>query len=125
TFHQRCDAIAAAGPTFDARSERNIRTLLLDVQPLCRESLRRIRATGADARVISGTRTYEEQAALYRQGRNGNPGKKVTNADAGESWHNFGRAWDIGIFEGKNYLGESPKYTTVAKAGKIPGVEWG
>ncbi|MEO8506247.1 MAG: hypothetical protein ABI593_01300 [Betaproteobacteria bacterium] len=38
------------------------------------------------------------QDAPYRQGRLGNPGPRVTNARDGQSNHNFGIAWDIGIF---------------------------
>lgn len=55
----------------------------------------------------SGLRTYEEQNALYAQGRTA-PGNKVTNAKGGFSNHNFGIAFDIGIFEGAKYLGDSP-----------------
>jgi peptidoglycan L-alanyl-D-glutamate endopeptidase CwlK len=124
-FHDQCDQIAGQIGTFDARSEVNIRTLMTQVQPLCRESLRRIRNSGLDARVISGTRTYAEQTALFRQGRFGNPGNIVTNAKAGQSWHNFGRAWDIGIFRNGAYLADGPEYAQAAAAGKIPGVEWG
>ena len=124
-FHAKCDTIAAQTGTFDARTEKNIRTLMTEVQALCRASLARIRASGLDARVISGTRTYAEQNALYRQGRFGNSGLRVTNAKAGQSWHNFGRAWDIGIFENGKYLTDGPEYAQAAPFGKIPGVQWG
>jgi len=40
-------------------------------------------------------RTLAEQEALYAQGRNGKPGKVVTNAKAGWSYHNYGLAVDI------------------------------
>jgi len=40
-------------------------------------------------------RTYAEQDALYAQGRHGNKGKIVTNAKGGQSFHNFGLAFDI------------------------------
>lgn len=123
-FHDRCDQIAAQTAAFDARSEANIRTLIIEVQALCRQSLARIR-TKFDARIISGTRTYAEQTAIYRQGRFGNAGPVVSNAKAGQSWHNFGRAWDIGIFEGGKYLGDGAQYGQAAALGKIPGVEWG
>lgn len=40
--------------------------------------------------------------------------------------HNFGIAWDIGIFKGKEYFGDHPLY---AKVGKLytqtPGITWG
>lgn len=39
-------------------------------------------------------RTIAEQDALYAQGRT-KPGKKVTNAKGGQSYHNYGLAIDI------------------------------
>ena len=51
--------------------------------------------------------------------------KEVTGADAGHSNHNFEIAFDIGVFEGKHYLGESPIYKAVAVLGKQLGLSWG
>ena len=51
--------------------------------------------------------------------------KNVTGADAGHSNHNFQIAFDIGVFDGKNYLGESPLYKAVAVLGKQLGLSWG
>jgi len=48
---------------------------------------------GITIRVIQGLRTWAEQDALYAQGRT-TPGKIVTNAKGGESWHNLGVACD-------------------------------
>ena len=79
---------------------------------------------GLDVRIISGLRTFEEQDALYAQGRTAK-GKIVTNARAGYSNHNFGTAFDIGIFDEKKYLGESPKYKELGEAGKSLGLVWG
>lgn len=45
-------------------------------------------------RVTQGLRTWSEQDKLYAQGRT-QPGKIVTNAPGGSSWHNFGLAVDI------------------------------
>lgn len=39
-------------------------------------------------------RTFEEQNALYKQGR-GAKGKIVTNAKGGDSYHNYGLAIDV------------------------------
>lgn len=47
-------------------------------------------------RVVQGLRTIEEQNALYAQGRT-KPGKKVTNAKGGSSFHNYGLAIDFAI----------------------------
>ena len=46
-------------------------------------------------RVTQGLRDWNEQNALYAQGRDGNPGPIVTNAPAGYSWHNYGLAVDV------------------------------
>lgn len=46
-------------------------------------------------------RTFKEQDALYTQGRTA-PGKKVTNAKAGQSFHNYGLALDIVLLYDKN-----------------------
>src|SRR3954451_18499742 len=63
--------IATRCGTFDSRSELNIRTLHPSAQQLARALLKSLKGVGVDARVISGTRTYAEQDALYRVGRGG------------------------------------------------------
>lgn len=124
-FDRQCLAIAANEGTFDQRTERNIASLQLVAQKLARRSIAALRSAGHDARVISGTRTYAEQDALFRQGRFGNPGHRVTNARGGQSWHNFGLAWDIGLFDGGKYLTSDTKYRAVAPVAKVAGLEWG
>jgi peptidoglycan L-alanyl-D-glutamate endopeptidase CwlK len=124
-FAARAKAIADAEGRFDSRSEQNIQSLRTDAQAAARQSLKAIRTAGFDARIISGTRTYPEQAALFKQGRFGNPGAIVTKARAGQSWHNFGLAWDIGLFQGGAYLKNDGPYITCGPHGKVTGVEWG
>jgi len=58
---------------------------------------------GLDYKIICGTRTWEQQEALYAKGRT-TPGPKVTNAKPGSSMHNFGLAVDCGVFKGKVYM---------------------
>jgi len=108
----------------DARSEGHIATLLPEVRPLARALVHKAAAMGIQIRIISGFRTYEAQAALYAQGRT-SPGRVVTNARPGYSNHNFGIAFDVGVFEGSRYLGESPKYKAVGAMGMDIGLEWG
>lgn len=45
-------------------------------------------------RVVQGLRTMGEQTVLYDQGRT-TPGKIVTNARPGTSWHQYGLAVDL------------------------------
>lgn len=76
--------------------------------PSVRDELRKIIAecdsalTGrAKIRISQGLRTLDEQAKLYAIGRTVK-GKKVTNAAAGQSIHNYGLAVDIClIIDGK------------------------
>ena len=108
----------------DARSEKNIATLLPQVQPMARALVQKAAAAGITIRILSCLRTYEEQDALYAQGRTA-PGNVVTNARGGYSNHNFGIAFDVGVFEGTRYLGDSPKYKAVGALGTDLGLEWG
>lgn len=114
---------AAISPV-DERSEKLIATLLPELRPMARALVQKAAGAGITIRVISGLRSYEEQAALYAQGRTA-PGTIVTNARAGYSNHNFGIAFDIGVFEGNRYLPESPKYKAVGVLGQDLGLEWG
>ena len=113
-----------ASPPLDRRSETNIATLKSWVQPVARQFIQALRGRGIDARVISGTRSYDEQNALYAQGRT-TPGRIVTNARGGYSNHNFGIAFDIGIFDNGRYLPQSPLYAEAGPIGKSFGLSWG
>jgi len=108
----------------DSRSEKVIATLLPEAQPLARALVQKASAVGITIKIISGMRTYAEQDALYAQGRTA-PGDIVTNARGGYSNHNFGIAFDVGVFEGSKYLRDSPKYKAVGVLGVDLGLEWG
>lgn len=119
---------------FSERTKRNLEGLngrFLDVlQPFLHEATRLAAARGLTLEVISGLRTWEEQEALYAQGRT-KPGPRVTNARPGSSWHNFGLAVDLGLFDGKTYVdGADPAraervYREIAEIGREYGLEWG
>jgi peptidoglycan LD-endopeptidase CwlK len=129
-FEDETDRIADEQGRFDLRSEKNIVTLHPQAQLLARRFMAAVRTNsqlsgaGAVAKIISGTRTYKEQAALFALGRT-RPGKIVTNASAGRSNHNFGIAWDVGLFKGNDYLQEAPLYDAVGAIGRGLGLEWG
>jgi peptidoglycan L-alanyl-D-glutamate endopeptidase CwlK len=109
---------------FDARSEKNIKTLVPKAQEKAREFLQAVRDAGINAKIIDGSRTYKEQDALFAIGRT-KPGHIVTKARGGFSNHNFGIAWDIGIFEGAKFITESALYDKAGSIGKGQGLEWG
>jgi peptidoglycan L-alanyl-D-glutamate endopeptidase CwlK len=81
--------------------------------------------------VTQGVRTSEEQDKLYARGRTAPPiGKQfiVTNARGGQSWHNFGLAFDIVVLDamGKSEWDVShPGWAKAAQLGKSVGLEWG
>jgi peptidoglycan L-alanyl-D-glutamate endopeptidase CwlK len=108
----------------DERSVKNIATLLPEAQPYARALVYEARAAGIDIKVISGTRSYQEQDELYAQGRT-KPGPIVTNARAGQSYHNFGLAFDAGVFRNGEYIEECPEYAALGALGKRIGLEWG
>jgi peptidoglycan L-alanyl-D-glutamate endopeptidase CwlK len=108
----------------DSRSEKAIATLLPEVRPVARALVQKAAAGGVTIKILCGLRTYEEQEALYAQGRTA-PGNIVTNSRGGFSNHNFGIAFDVGVFEGNKYMPESPKYKAVGVLGADLGLEWG
>jgi peptidoglycan L-alanyl-D-glutamate endopeptidase CwlK len=60
-------------------------------------------------RIVQGLRTIEEQNDLYAQGRT-KPGKVVTNAKGGSSYHNYGLAIDFAfLVDGKEISWDTSK----------------
>jgi peptidoglycan L-alanyl-D-glutamate endopeptidase CwlK len=119
---------------FDDRTESNIKTLIPAAQKKAREFMKAASEFPLTCRVISGTRTYAEQDALYKIGRTVQKDHPtVTGAKGGQSNHNFGIAWDVGIFDGKTYYagGKNKKqekaYVELSKIikDKVKGLEWG
>ena len=108
----------------DTRSEKVIATLLPPVQKLARALIQKSADNGIRIKIISGMRTFEEQEELYAKGRTV-PGNIVTKARGGYSNHNFGIAFDVGVFEGSSYLADSPKYKAVGVLGMELGLDWG
>ena len=82
------------------------------------------RSAGWWVKVICGTRTYAEQEELYAKGRT-EPGSIVTNARSGYSMHNFGLAFDIGVFDGTKYVSDGLGYKAAGMIGRDLGLVWG
>lgn len=125
-------AVDATG--IDVRSLRNIRTLDVMFQKQVMEFLLEAkgiaRKMGCEYVVICGTRTWAEQDALYAQGRT-KPGRIVTKAKAGRSNHNFGIAFDCGVFRGGAYMDDknprlaSDVHRACSVAARKHGLTWG
>jgi peptidoglycan L-alanyl-D-glutamate endopeptidase CwlK len=111
---------------FDPRTESNIVSLVPAAQTKARQFMNAVKGLPLTYKIISGTRTYAEQDALEKIR------SRVTKAKGGQSNHNFGIAWDVGIFEnGKYYEGNTKKedkaYVDLGNLIKanVPGIEWG
>lgn len=78
-------------------------------------------------RIAQGLRTWEEQDALYQQGRRGIKGeKKVTNAKPGSSYHQYGLAIDFVIAYDKDNNGafEEVSWDTARDFDKDGIIDW-
>ena len=104
---------------------REIDHLQPAVARMCREFIFLCAEAGIDVIITATRRTMEEQAALYAQGRT-KSGPRVTNAAPGQSWHNWGCAFDFVPI--KNGKADWNNIMTFGKCGKIAesvGLEWG
>lgn len=106
-------------------NSRKIDDLLPVVQDKVRKFLELCHENDIDILITSTFRDNESQNALYAQGRTA-PGKIVTNAKAGESWHNHRCAIDVvPLRNGKPVWSEKDSvWQTVGELGKRAGLEW-
>lgn len=127
----------------DGRSLTSILTLALPMQEKACQIIEALHLwrKGVVAKVVSGTRTYAEQDALYAQGRRYVPSAAitwhvvdpkliVTHAQGGESNHNFAIAIDIAIWRNCVLLEKTKDDHVYKEAGEyvmsvVKGIEWG
>jgi peptidoglycan L-alanyl-D-glutamate endopeptidase CwlK len=89
--------------------------------------VRSCREAGVRIRVTEGLRTWAEQDALYACGRT-KPGRVVTNARGGQSFHNYGLAFDIVLLspsEAPIWDAQHPGWATAGQIGVALGLTWG
>jgi peptidoglycan LD-endopeptidase CwlK len=107
---------------------------LSQVHPILRQRVNQLIQTLGDNGLyfgaFMGLRTFEEQDALYAQGRT-TPGNQVTKARGGESLHNFGLAVDLVEDGDPNKAGiqwswaNNADYIKLGKYTAQAGLEWG
>lgn len=103
---------------------RSIDALHPKVADLCDDFIAACKKSGIDVLITSTVRTNEEQNALYAQGRT-MPGKIVTNAKAGESFHNHRLAFDFcPIVNGKAAWNDANLFTRCGVIAESVGLEW-
>lgn len=109
-------------------NSRNIQDLHPKVQVMANGMIEACNKAGFDILITSTYRDAEAQNALYAQGRT-KKGSIVTNAKAGQSWHNYRLAFDIvPLRNGKPVWGtkgaDGKLWKDIANIGKACGLEW-
>lgn len=105
-------------------NSRAIADLHPKVAALAKKFVAECKKEGIDVLITSTYRDFESQNALYAQGRT-KPGKVVTNAKAGQSYHNFRVAFDfVPIVNGKAQWNDLRTFKKCGEIGKKLGLEW-
>ncbi|MGI9141709.1 MAG: M15 family metallopeptidase [Fluviibacter sp.] len=106
-------------------NSRKIEDLHPHVASLCRKFIERCKEAGVDVLVTSTYRDHESQNALYAQGRTA-PGKIVTKAKGGQSFHNHKVAFDVvPLVNGKAIWNDEGLWRKIGQIGQEVGLEWG
>jgi peptidoglycan L-alanyl-D-glutamate endopeptidase CwlK len=107
----------------DDVSEKRLAKVHPKLAELVRAMADDLAGQGIEIRVVQGLRTWEEQKELYDQGRS-NPGKIVTNALPGHSYHQFGLAVDVVPMtpQGPDWNDQNPVWKTIVLAGQARGL---
>lgn len=94
------------------------------IRGMAQALLDKAKAEGIDLRITFGLRTFEQQQALYDQGRT-KPGNIVTKARPGQSFHNYGLAIDVAPFVNGNPDWKSTLWDRIGELGESIGFSWG
>lgn len=79
---------------------------------------------GIDVLITSTYRDNESQAAIYAQGRTA-PGRRITNAKPGQSFHNYRIAFDfVPIVNGKAIWNDVALFEHCGEVAESVGLEW-
>lgn len=105
-------------------NSRDLNELNPKVALLARNLINECRKQDIDVLIISTYRDAESQSALYAQGRT-KAGNKVTNAKAGQSFHNWRCAFDfVPIVNGKAQWNDLETFERVGIIGEKLGLTW-
>ncbi|MFA5922332.1 MAG: M15 family metallopeptidase [Methylococcaceae bacterium] len=105
-------------------NSRDIKKLHPKVAQMCNEFIAVCAAQGIIILITSTYRDIESQNALYEQGRT-TPGKKVTNAKGGQSYHNWKVAFDFcPIVNGKAQWNDTATFNRCGEIAESLGLEW-
>lgn len=105
-------------------NSRKLEDLHPKVKTLCEKFISSCEKQGIDILITSTYRDGESQNELYSQGRT-KPGKVVTNAKGGYSFHNWRVAFDFcPLVAGKPNWTDVALYTKCGEIAELVGLEW-
>lgn len=105
-------------------NSRQLSDLHPKVMKMAMEFMARCKEQGIDILITSTFRDEASQNALYAQGRT-TPGKRVTNAKFGQSYHNFRAAFDFcPIKFGKCQWEDIKLFTKCGEIAESCGLSW-
>ena len=105
-------------------NSRKLEDLHPKVADLCKQFIEKCGEAGIDVLITSTYRDNESQSAIYAQGRT-TPGSKVTNAKAGQSFHNYKIAFDFcPIVNGKAQWNDTAAFNKCGAIAESLGLEW-
>lgn len=106
------------------KNSRSLDDLRPEAKAACEKFIRQCGAESIDILITSTLRDNECQAMLYAQGRT-TPGKRVTNAMPGQSFHNYGVAFDfVPLTNGKPNWDDLKLLTRCGEIAEACGLEW-
>lgn len=106
------------------KNSRDINDLIPQVRDKCNQFVAECKKQGIDVLITSTLRDNESQNALYAQGRT-TKGSIVTNAKAGESFHNYGCAFDfVPLVNGKAVWSDLKLFERCGVIAESVGLEW-
>lgn len=105
-------------------NSRSLDELLPEVKEKVQAFIALCLLNGIDIIITSTYRDSASQTAIYNQGRT-TPGKRVTNAKAGQSYHNYRCAADFApIVNGKINWNDAAMFTKCGGYAEQCGLEW-
>lgn len=105
-------------------NSRNLDDLRVPVRKRAQAFIDACKAAGIDVLITSTYRDDESQAELYAQGRT-KPGRIVTSAKAGQSFHNYRCAFDfVPMVAGKPRWDDLALFKRCGEIGESVGLSW-
>ena len=110
--------------TWDFKTDMVISGLHPYIRERAVKLVKNLEKKGIKLRIYSGLRTFGEQAEIYAKGRT-KAGKIVSKAKPGQSYHNYGLAFDAVEIKNGKALWENPDWEIIGREGEKLDFEWG